>query len=278
MKNSPSLNVSDSLLEIVQEVGCIRRLERFQPALYSLTLELPEIAGLAKPGQFVHLQIEGLPDVLLRRPFSIAAIEGDLVRLIIRIVGRGTAGLANFQLGDYCNVIGPLGKGFTFDKVQNAFLLGGGIGTAPLMFLQDEISKAGIPARFFVGSRTKADFPLEVDDIWIRRVEASTDDGSFGLSGFVTASLEAALQEGTPHGAQVYSCGPLPMMKEADRICREYSLPHQVSLESRMGCGIGVCQGCALKIGESSDRGGFRLICVDGPVFDARMVDWSSLT
>ena len=93
--------------------------------------------------QFVHLRVEGVPEVLLRRPFSIAEVDDDDIKLIVKIVGSGTAGLSKFKVGRTCDVIGPLGEGFSFNGIQTAYLVGGGIGDAPLLFLQDELSKQG---------------------------------------------------------------------------------------------------------------------------------------
>ena len=260
---------------MIQEKGVISRIHRFRPALVNLSLELPGIARLAKPGQFVHLRINGLPGILLRRPFSIAGVEDCEVNLLIKIVGAGTAGLANFKEGQTCDVIGPLGEGFTYDGAETAYLVGGGIGVAPLLFLQTSLLKKKVNMRFFLGARTHKEFTLEDEVVTIRSIVHCTDDGSYGQHGLVTKFFEEHVSRDVQEKAEVYSCGPIPMMREIARICDKYGLSYQVSLENHMGCGIGVCQGCALRLAEDGDRGGFRLVCCDGPVFDASQLDWS---
>ncbi len=260
---------------MIQEIGVVRHLHRFRHTLFAMEIELPGIARMAKPGQFVHLRLEGIPEVLLRRPFSIAEVAEDWIKLIVKIVGTGTAGLAKYKIGRTCDAIGPLGEGFSYDDVEAAYLVGGGIGDAPLLFLQDELDKRGKKTHFFLGARTHKEFPLEDESVSERGIIACTDDGSYGKAGFVTIVFEEHLQGGVEEGATVFSCGPVPMLKAAARICEKYGLPHQVSLENRMGCGVGVCQGCALKLQEGGERGGYRLVCQDGPVFDASSIDWS---
>lgn len=260
---------------MIQETGTVRRLHRFRPTLFSLSLELPGIASLAQPGQFVHVKIDDVPGTLLRRPISVAGIYGNEIELIIKIVGKGTEALAQSKVGKTYNVIGPLGKSFTLENQKTAYLVGGGIGVAPLMMLQDELVKQNKTIHFFVGGQNQDEFPLPEDVLAERDIIASTDDGSFGESGFVTQIFEKQLHRGAETDACVYSCGPVPMIRETTRICEEYDLLHQVSLENRMACGVGVCQGCALKLSEDGDRGGFRLVCCDGPVFDARDIDWN---
>lgn len=259
---------------MIQEKGVVRRINRFRPTLYSLFLELPEIARSAKPGQFLHVKVQAVPGILLRRPFSIAGVEGGIIKLIIRIVGIGTAALADIRAGQLCDIIGPLGEGFQFDNVSQAALLGGGIGDAPLLFLQDVLLKKGIGCELFIGAQTREEFPLEDDEIKRRSVIPCTDDGSFGEHGFVTDIFKKKYLESGNDRIQVYSCGPTPMMRAASQICEKYNLSHQVSLENRMGCGVGVCQGCALKIANGGERGGYQLVCIDGPVFNASDVNW----
>lgn len=261
---------------MILERGVVRQIQRFRPTLFSLLLELPGIASRARPGQFIHLRISNAPGILLRRPFSIAGVEGDsLLKLIVKIVGSGTAKLAYVAEGSACDAIGPLGKGFDWSGADSAFLLGGGIGDAPLLFLQDELVKLGVRNCFFLGARTLDEFPLEDGIVADRSIIPCTDDGSFGEKGFVSSVFEKYLKASDSEGARVFSCGPVAMMKEVARICALKGLPHRVSLENRMGCGVGVCQGCALRLKDDEERGGFRLICHDGPVFDAAEIDWS---
>ncbi len=260
---------------MIQEAGQVCSIERFRPAHFSMQLEMPGIAKVAKPGQFIHLKVAGAKDVLLRRPFSIAGVNGSTLRLVVRIVGEGTKALAQFEVGQTCEAIGPLGRGFDVSESRAAYLIAGGIGNAPLVFLQDSFSQRNKKSTFFIGAQTSDEFPLGDLETKERSVIACTDDGTFGHLGFVTTIFEKHLRKDKLKDAQVYCCGPIPMMKETARICAEYNLPLQVSMENRMGCAVGVCQGCALKLVDNQDRGGFRLVCHDGPVFAANKVDWS---
>ncbi len=260
---------------MTQEKGSIHRIDRFRSSLFSLQIELPAIAETAVPGQFVHMKVEGVQHAILRRPLSIAGVNGNIIRLIVRIVGSGTERLAEYKVGQTSDFIGPLGSGFDIGDVETAYLIGGGIGDAPLLFLQDESKNRGIKTHLFVGSLSHDEFPLEDEEVKERGLVNCTDDGSFGFHGFVTAAFEEQMKRGVKGNTRAYTCGPVPMMKEAARLCKEYGIPLQVSLENRMGCGVGVCQGCATKLKDTGERGGFQLVCVDGPVFNAEEIDWS---
>ncbi len=261
---------------MIQEIGSVRDIRKIRPTIFRLLLDLPAIAKTAKPGQFLHLLSPSAPGVLLRRPFSIAGVQSSVIDLLIRIIGSGTEAISQFAVGNPADALGPLGVGFEQDEEEGIQLLvGGGIGAAPLMFLQDESKRAGREFIFFLGAKTHAEFPLSEEEVGLRGVVACTDDGSFGQAGFVSKSFESYLKRHASAKAGVFSCGPVPMMKEVARICAKYGLPHQASLENRMGCGVGICQGCALRLKKNDERGGFRLICKDGPVFDAADINWS---
>lgn len=262
---------------MIQETGVILHKNRFRSEIFSLTLALPKIAASAKPGQFVHLLLSSVPNTLLRRPFSIAEVQEGNLRLIIKIIGPGTTVLSEWKEGTECDVIGPLGHGFTYDELKVAYLVGGGIGVAPLLMLQDELKRACKDVHFFLGAKTHGEFPLTNEEVNSRKIIPCSDDGSFGDKGFVSSIFQSQLKSRIIPDARVFSCGPVAMMAETDRICREYGLSHQVSLENRMACGVGVCQGCALKLKKNQDRGGYRLVCHDGPVFNAADIDWSLL-
>jgi dihydroorotate dehydrogenase electron transfer subunit len=264
---------------MIQECGPVRSLKFIRPAIFELWLELPILAAECRPGQFIHLLIEGSPGVMLRRPISIAGTQEGMIRLLIRIVGEGTTALSKVAVGTVMDAIGPLGNPFDTTGIKQALLVAGGIGHAPLLFLQEELTRRGIPTAFFLGARTHEEFPLSEKEVAQHSIIAATDDGSYGKSGFVSVHVEQWLRENALTGVSAYSCGPLPMMKEIDRLCRLHHLPHQVSLENRMGCGIGVCQGCAVRLGSGKNdpRGGYRLVCKDGPVFDAMEIEWALL-
>ncbi|RJP82610.1 MAG: dihydroorotate dehydrogenase electron transfer subunit [Candidatus Zixiibacteriota bacterium] len=261
---------------MIQEIGIVRKVKNYRPLIFSLVLELPAIAHVARPGQFVHLLVQNAPGVLLRRPFSISGVCERQVLFLIRVVGSGTTALAKLWEGAAVDVIGPLGDGFAMEGVKRAALVGGGIGAAPLLYLQDELHKQGTEVHFFLGSKTADEYPLPPEAVQFRNIVPSTDDGTYGRHGFVTQHFQEWLENDSRQGLQVYSCGPVGMMEQVARISDRYGLPHQASLENRMACGIGVCQGCAVRMKETHEHGsGFRLVCKDGPVFDAGDIDWS---
>jgi dihydroorotate dehydrogenase electron transfer subunit len=263
---------------MIQEIGVVRKVKNYRPMIFSLVLELPAIAHVAKPGQFVHLLVQNTPGVLLRRPFSISGICERQALFLIRVVGSGTTALAKLWEGAAVDVIGPLGEGFRLEGVRRAALVGGGIGAAPLLFLQDELHKQGAEVHFFLGSKSADEYPLPPEAVQFRNIVPSTDDGTYGRPGFVTRHFDDWLQNHDHKDLHVFSCGPVGMMEETARLCDLYGLPHQASLENRMACGVGVCQGCAVRMRETHEHGaGFRLVCADGPVFDSGDIDWSVL-
>ncbi len=259
---------------MIQETGVLLEKRRIRNDIFNLTLELPGIAGLARPGQFVHLLIRNAPGVLLRRPFSIASVNGSELRLLIRIIGTGTRALSETEIGSAFDVIGPLGTGFDLSDATRVLLVAGGIGVAPLLMLQDVLNSDGTEVHFFLGARSREEFPLDDAEISRRRIACATDDGSFGAHGLVSQLFDDWLSTAqNRRDFVVFSCGPAAMMRAVQHICEERSLRHQVSLENRMACGIGICQGCAVRM-----KAGFRLVCKDGPVFNASDVDWSAFT
>lgn len=237
-----------------------------------------EIAAEAAPGQFVMIQVSHDLNPLLRRPFSICGTQGDDLFLVLyRVVGQGTAILSRARKGDRIPVLGPLGRGFEFpDDQQKPLLVAGGMGTAPLLFLAQAIESRDM---IFMAGYRSADEILSMDEIGLSNIEPSisTDDGTAGHKGPVTELLEAQLSinsAGAP--PVVFACGPLPMLKRVARHAIDHNIPCQVSLETTMACGIGACQGCAVKSSSPEIRPYYH-VCQDGPVFDVKAIDWKAL-
>jgi len=256
-----------------------------------------EIAREARAGQFVNVQVAKTTDPLLRRPFSVHAVYPDegIFSLLYVLVGRGTALLRQVQPGEIVSVVGPLGRGFDLGDAPDTehIVVAGGCGAAPLHFLCDALcAKWGCESvTVLAGGRSRDAVLCEME---FRShgvaVGISTDDGSYGYSGFVTELLRERLSErDREKPVRVYSCGPHVMMKEVARICAEAGVHNcQVSLENNMACGLGVCMGCVQKIrsvrpvsenpfpettSELMDWH-FERVCTDGPVFDAEDVIW----
>lgn len=249
------------------------------PRHFLLTFLAPEIARIAKPGQFVHVRCgEGL-DPLLRRPFSLHGIDrlAGTLSLLYRVVGKGTDRLSRRQEGDVLDVMGPLGQGFYLPgalcatkpgdevkspslSVNEAVVVGGGIGVAPLLPLIEDLMKQGIPVTVLLGARSVEDL-LRLDAFIDTgaKVIVATDDGSLGVQGTVVDLLkEWIISKNISEGfnpasrfldkACVYTCGPTPMLRAVWYLCTEHKVPLQVSLEERMGCGVGACLSCVCKV------------------------------
>lgn len=245
--------------------GCfpITKKENLARDIYSFSVRCPDLARQAEPGQFVHIRVNGFP---LRRPISICEIHPDTIRLVFQVRGEGTRVLSDLREGDNLDLMGPLGKGFRIlDPGEHVILIGGGIGVPPML----ELARSyGSDATAILGFRTASAVILEED---FRRTGAEvilcTDDGTAGQKGFVTSALEAQ-----PSGSHlICACGPLPMLKGVAAIAARQNIPCQVSLEERMGCGVGACLVCACRTVRDGQEI-FSHVCKDGPVFDASEV------
>ena len=245
---------------------------------FLLGLNSSQINAHAKPGQFVMIRVRPDLDPLLRRPFSICATEGsNLFFILYRVVGRGTALLSGAREGESLSVVGPLGKGFDLpEDGQQALLVAGGIGAAPLIFLAQHLDGSGVS--FLTGYRS-SDEVIGAAHRGLESLQGShvaTDDGSRGFTGLVTELLEARLTELSEERLKVFACGPPLMLKHVVRTTRERGIPCQVSLEATMACGLGACQGCAVKAAAGQERT-YLHVCQDGPVFSGEQIDWKSL-
>ena len=248
---------------------------------FLLTLEADPIASQARPGQFVMLRFAGGFDPFLPRPMSVSevlpadAIRPGRIRILHKIVGRGTDRLARLREGELLQVVGPLGRPFELPEAAAegaaAILVAGGIGIAIFPFLIPSLQRAGWRPLLLFGARRRADL-ARLD--WFAdqgvEVRTATEDGSHGRKGLVTDLLKEALASG---GAIVYACGPHAMLEAVSGIVTAAGAPAQLSLESYMGCGIGACLGCVVKV-RTAEGWAYRRICVDGPTFSAAEVIW----
>ena len=241
-----------------------------------LSIASPEIGKAARPGQFVMVKVADQPFPLLRRPLSIHDADGSGIRLFFKVAGLGTEVLARKRPGDPIDILGPLGKGYTFSaslKGKKAYLVGGGRGIAPLYFQGRELKALGAVVTVLYGGRTRRDIPLTgVFEAAGLALVCSTDDGSFGFHGFVTELLRRELVRAPAD--VIYACGPDLMMRAAADAARAAGIPAELSLESLMGCGIGACWGCVHRIrGETGE--GWVKICEEGPVFPSERIVWT---
>lgn len=222
-----------------------------------------EFPAAASPGQFIMMKTAEHNDPLLRRPMSIAGLDGGVMSVIFKVVGRGTGLLAEKQAGEHIDVIGPFGSVFNPPENETALLVGGGIGIAPLLFWakRNPLRKAAA----FIGGATENDI-LRAEEF--SEVHIVTENGSRGRKGLVTAPLveHDAYKNKTGY---ILACGPTGMLKAVDALCARHGMKGELSLEERMGCGFGVCLGCVC-----DTTGGRKRMCVEGPVFKTGEVLW----
>jgi dihydroorotate dehydrogenase electron transfer subunit len=243
---------------------------------FLMGLKSAEIVIQARPGQFVMIRVGPNTDPLLRRPFSICGTRGeDLFLILYRVVGKGTAIMSNAMKGEKLSVVGPLGRGFEPPEPgRKSLFLAGGIGVAPLVFLAQAIKNNLV---FIAGYRSANEIvPIEQVGLSLTDISIATDDGTAGHPGFVTELLESHLAGPTEGHPKIFTCGPLPMLKRVAALAIERDIPCQVSLEATMACGLGACQGCAVRASKDSNKTYYH-VCRDGPVFDVHTLDWESL-
>lgn len=249
--------------------------EKLLDGLYKFSVEAQEIVDLAKPGNFIEIRINENLDPFLRRPISIYNLdkENGILEFIFQVKGKGTELLANKKEGDKIDIIGPLGNGtFKFEEYKNIAVIGGGIGIFPLYELSKQAKKAGKEVYTYLGFRNKDLVTLEkeFEDV-STALTITTDDGSYKNSGFAINYLENDLEKNNIDC--IYACGPLPMLKAVKKLAEEKEILCQISLEEKMGCGMGVCLGCAVRTATSTDDNPQYLhVCKAGPVFNSKMV------
>jgi dihydroorotate dehydrogenase electron transfer subunit len=252
---------------------------------FLLEFEAPEAIRAMDPAQFFMIGIPG-SEVLLRRPFSVCGVPGTFddaadgtVQVLYKVVGRGTTLLASLKAGAKIDVLGPLGRGFRLPERAGArpVLVAGGIGSAPFPALTVRLAGAGFEPILLYGARSAADLPL-LD--WFRdrcsEVEVTTEDGSLGERGLVTAPLERVIRRIGAEDVHLYACGPDPMLRAVAKLALDAGARCDLSLEARMACGFGVCLGCVVPThggGPDGDEG-FERVCVEGPVMDAARMAW----
>ncbi|MFG6497415.1 dihydroorotate dehydrogenase electron transfer subunit [Fictibacillus sp. UD] len=232
--------------------------------IFEMKLTGPGVGSMTAPGQFLHVSVGNHTSKLLRRPLSICDVdfEREEVTLLYRAQGDGTKQISEKQTGEVVDVLGPLGNGFDMDEVdvkRSALLIGGGIGVPPLYYLGKQLKNAGVEVTFILGYQSFED-SFYVDKFKeIGETIVTTVDGSLGIKGFVTDAMERCMEE----APVIYSVGPAVMLKAVED--RAGSLDGYLSLEERMGCGIGACFACVCPT--ETRKSGYVKICSDGPVF-----------
>jgi dihydroorotate dehydrogenase electron transfer subunit len=256
---------------LYQELVPVISNHEIMPGVFLLKLQSASLAASAIPGQFVMISADSGQERLLRRPISLFNVINDELHFLFAVIGNGTAWLSKRAVGERLDILGPAGHGFSISpQSHNLLLVAGGMGIAPLFFLATQSIQKGFSTKILAGAKTAGlllpsrSLPAGVEYL------TATEDGSQGEKGFLTGLLRA-------HSAwadQIFICGPQPMYQSIVKNTSELlsQKPTQVSLEVRMGCGMGICYSCTIKT-----RQGLKQVCKDGPVFDLRDVDWDYL-
>lgn len=221
-----------------------------------------------KPGQFVQVKIDGSPETFLRRPISIHDVDFKRKRykMLIQVLGKGTETLYHLKVGDYLNVVYPLGNSFSIpEKKEKVLLIGGGTGIAPLLFLGKSLKDKGYDPEFLLGFRNRSRVILLDEYNSLGGIYITTEDGSMGEEGYVTDHSILVSKKID----RIYCCGPDAMMHSVSNYCKTKNIICEVSLENLMACGIGICLCCIVET-----SGGNLCTCTDGPVFNIKELKW----
>jgi len=241
--------------------------KKITPHLWILSFESSKLARKLIPGHFLEFKFNNSNDPYLRRPFSVYKIKGNTIEVLYEIVGTGTRLMSEMKKGDTLLSLGPLGNTFTPMKSKKTIFVGGGVGTAPLIFLSQR-------QKFHKGFFGFRDRPRVLPKKELTGKPSqwtyATNDGSVGFKGFVTQPLEKLFKQSKNCDDYfVYTCGPTPMLYEVARICQKYGVEGEISVEERMGCGVGACLGCVVKTRSQ----GYVPSCKLGPVFRINDLD-----
>jgi len=233
----------------------------------TLVMRQAELAQEAQPGQFLHVLCG---ENQLRRPISIGGVEGDLVTMIFEVKGKGTKWLSQRKPGDELDVLGPLGHGFPSVK-EKVLLVGGGVGVPPMYCCAQKLENCDALLAFRSADRMML---AEEFEKVCGTVKIMSDDGSVGQKGFAAQGAAELLSQGV-YGA-VFACGPKIMLKTVYEAGKQAGVPVYVSMEERMGCGIGACLGCSVPLVDENGQRHMARACKDGPVFHGEEVVWDA--
>ena len=226
---------------------------------YKLVFASKRLSEKVKPGQFLNIELD--QGLLLRRPFSYYRVNDIRIEILYEILGRGTALLAEKIKGRTLRALGPLGRPFTQKLTgKKRVLIAGGVGVPPLIFLAETVKDFPI---MLIGCKSKLEVLPKKELAKMKgEILYSTNDGSYGTKGFVTALLQKLLKKENPKSLFIQTCGPNAMMEAVMEIADKFGIDGEASIDERMACGVGACLGCVVETHE-----GFKTSCVEGPVF-----------
>ncbi len=266
---------------------------------FLLSLRSPSQALATRPGQFAMVRLPGRSSVLLRRPMSIYDVKTasngipkadshaspEILQLLYKVVGHGTEMMAGLQPGDRVGLLAPLGHGFFEEdyleearRADEVLHVAGGIGIAALLLPARSLAERRIPQRLFFGGRTQRDLvALQDFEPFTGKAILATEDGSVGHQGYVTQPLGEYLKLHSSRRFLLLVCGPWAMLQAVVGLARRHGHRSLVSMENRMGCGLGVCLGCCIRV-DGEGHGTYQRVCTEGPVFWSERVVWETET
>lgn len=271
---------------MIETIATVESNHEIAPGYRVLTLSFDAPVG-ARAGQFAMLKARGAYEPLLRRALAIYRVAGPRqLSFLYHVLGRGTEALSRLGRGGEVEILCPLGNSWTLPANESGtgapgpvIIVAGGIGSASVLMLAEEVARSGREAQIFFGAanrRVAEGCGLEDLRATGLPLVITTDDGSLGEKGFVTAPLERSLREQGGRGATIYCCGPWVMMRRVAEIAERYDAGCMVSLEAPMGCGFGVCVGCvvAMKTDGPAGYDSYARVCVSGSIFPAETILW----
>ncbi|HVE66390.1 MAG TPA: FAD-binding oxidoreductase [Thermoanaerobaculia bacterium] len=256
------------------------RRRTFSPGFFSVTFRAPDLASGVSPGQFVMLEVAGRLRPYLRRAYSVADADpfAGEVEFLVRTIGPGTSAVEHLAEGSTASLLGPLGNGFSLDGLDRSAavaVVAGGIGAAPFPLLFRALTAAGLSADLYLGGRNAAELGFRERFAGIVSGETflTTDDGSLGEMGFVTAAFERRAAAAPKPYARLYACGPMPMFAALAPVAARVRVAAEFSTEAAMGCGFGACLGCVIPATEKP----FVISCLEGPILPPAKIAWESV-
>lgn len=254
--------MKDNLCKIISN-------EELQAGYFRIRLQKP--FDHFQPGQFCMVKVPGVQETLLRRPFSLCREDEEVFDIVYKAVGPVTRTMSSLRPDQVVQVLGPLGHGIDWAGYERVIGVAGGYGIAPMLGLGEHLKAAGVSYEVFYGARGAADLLLQ--DEFAKAgiaLHVSTEDGSAGFKGRITDLIAARGAADDAERTLWFVCGPHGLLKAAASLAGERGVACSISMEEYMGCGIGVCLGCVVK---TSD-GHYRRTCVEGPVMNAKTIDW----
>jgi dihydroorotate dehydrogenase electron transfer subunit len=254
-------------MKIIQDLKVTRK-TFLNTGHFTLELESPGKLPEIFPGQFAEVLVDRTNKVFLRRPISIHDVDDkkNTIVFLVKIVGDGTRELSRLERNDTVNVVFPLGNGFTLPKSGKVLLVGGGCGSAPMLYLARRLHEKGIEQKILLGARSKLELMETEAFSHFGELLLTTDDGSSGQKGFITMH---PVWEELKNIDMIYCCGPDVMMKAVAKLAKDKGVDCQVSLENTMACGVGACLCCVTETIRGNE-----CVCTNGPVFNIKELKW----